>query len=1376
MKTKWLIGLIFFFAPLLLATPIKLTVQPKGTNQVELTLGPIMPDVFYEVLARTNGPDGHWITVAGYIGGSNKTISAACDLGGVQGLTLQTLNNWKFVAGRWDDSQGDELPALYKELILRIDPFSSGDPYGNLMGDGWGNLQKLQNNMDPFSWYPPPAPQANVNFFQGTNDIRHGNAILTWRVLNGPVPDYFLIERANRTLRPITNNPYFQRPPLGARFGAFGTNRPPFDPRFSALGTNRLSPGERFGVFGTNRPPPDARFGAYGTNLPPNFRLTYGRPPGSPREEPLVTGPFEVVARAPGRAGLSEYRYVDPNVDTLFQPAYRIQPHYSPPLHARLHQVDAAEIRKTIISVVAQPTTNGYALTVPHPIPYAWYLLLVRDKNDPQWRASGYFASGTNRDPVDLPVDKKGMMHEGQSPIAMPEVKFLPDVVKPEFTAGWGEDSDGDGLPDVYEVLVTHTDPDNADTGNTGILDGYKEMTGDGWSNLEKFRRRIDPLRPAQPPPTVELKQPTESEIMNAVMPKMDLNCDLQLEVRTNGATNFQPIEQIPWMLSKIMNFRQPNDRKNFDLRISWQFAEPKANQYENNPFGRGEASFQALESLIQKMSVQLAETFKTNLATSPPLSPNDASNKMAAIEHAYRQGEMDKGLAMAEMMMLQDNQSQDFYGKVVDQYGQPVVGADVNVEVNLEMGRGSPQKTQTDAVGLFQFTRLRGRSLSITPEKKGFQIQGHGLGLKGLNGPETSPNNRAVYTMWKLKGPEPMIHDQKRYNFKPDDRIYTIDLLSKKMAEGTNDVGDLLVQIQRPPQIKPREDFEWSFTMTAIGGGVIEVTNDDYLNEAPASGYQPQYKLNLTPANPRWRGWNGEETFYLKSRDGKVYGHFHIRINPFSRDGSSLEIESYVNPAGSRNLEFDPAKQTEYTPKPEAAVPSLVPVGPTVNLKTDLSHTRTGGVQHLPALPDSPSNQTSVVIYKCMTIGGLHGVKGATDGTNGASLFNQPWGIAADKKGSVYVAEWGNSTIRKLTLVLTNWVVSTIAGIAGKEGSNDGTNADARLNHPHGIVADDEGDLYVADTFNNTVRKIKYVGGKWVVTTIAGQVGVFGSVDGTNTGAQFNNPGGITIDRRGDLFVTDVQNNSIRKLTPAGSNWVVTTVAGLGGNIRDGRALRPAYGSSDGTNSDARFFAPFGIAADSHDNLYVADYENSTIRKITRSGTNWVVTTIAGLAEVSGYVDGTNSAARFDHPRALAIDKADNIYVDDPGTDTIRMIKCVGTNYVVQTVVGLPWRWGYADGTNNTPQFDSASGIAVDRTGNIYLADTGNDTVRQIVPPFVPTKHTNSIAIMLVGILALLMGFFALNRIFRQAKCGKTTEPSSPNTERKPEEPDQER
>jgi len=824
------------------------------------------PDIQYEI-QRKQGPT-NWISV-GFVLGSETTNWTPFDFKISGDINTKTA----FRVKSWMDSQGVGIPDWWQ---LKYFGNVGVDPYGNPAGDGWNNLQKFQNGMDPFTWYEPPKPIFDAKFYGDGNNPRKGRAVLSWQCLYGTIPDYFLIERANRTLRPMTNDSQFMRP--------------------SPYGIN----------------------GKFVTNRPPSFRPPPGRP-GWQREDPLITGPFELVARIPGQPGVRDYRYVETNVDTLFQPIYRMQPHYSPPPQVRLAQVNTAAIRKTILPVAARQTTNGYDLTVTHPIAYGSYLLLVRDKNDPQWRASGYFSAGTNRNPVHLHVDAKGMMSDGQSPIAMPTVKFLPDVVKPEFTAGWGKDSDGDGLPDIYEVLVTHTEPDNADTGDTGILDSDKEITGDGWSNLEKFRRRVDPLKTAHPPPTVELKQPTGLEIMQAMTPKTDLGCELQIEVRTNGATNYQPIEQVPWMLSKILNYRQPNDHRDFDMRISWRFAQIQPRQNAGRANWGAPAFYEAVEPLMERINLQLAEAFKANLATNPPLSSNDTSNQMAAIEHAYRQGEIDKGVAMAEMMTLQDNQSQDFYGKVVDQNGQPVAGADVSVEVNLAIGRGSSQKTQTDAAGLFQFTGLRGRSLNITPEKKGFQIEGHGLGLKGMNGPETSPDNRTIYTMWKLKGPEPMMHKEvNSRKIQPDGRVFTVDFVKNEITEGTNAAGDILVQIQRPPQVKPREQYDWSFVMTVIDGGFIEVTNDAYLNEAPESGYQQKYQMNRYATNvvnfSTYPLYRTERTFFLKSRGGQVYGHFHIsELDPDYRGGmAALHLESYINPAGSRNLEFDPARQIQ--------------------------------------------------------------------------------------------------------------------------------------------------------------------------------------------------------------------------------------------------------------------------------------------------------------------------------------------------------------------------------------------------------------------------------------------------------------------------------
>ena len=166
----------------------------------------------------------------------------------------------------------------------------------------------------------------------------------------------------------------------------------------------------------------------------------------------------------------------------------------------------------------------------------------------------------------------------------------------------------------------------------------------------------------------------------------------------------------------------------------------------------------------------------------------------------------------------------------------------------------------------------------------------------------------------------------------------------------------------------------------------------------------------------------------------------------------------------------------------------------------------------------------------------------------------------------------------------------------------------------------DSEGNVYVADSGNHTIREVTPDGTNWVVTTLAGLAGSAGTDDGTGSTARFNYPGGVAVDSAGNLYVADTANHTIREVTPDGTNWVVTTLAGLAGN----------FGSSNGLGSTARFYLPFGVTVDTNGNVYVADTANSTIRKVTPVGTNWVVTTLAGKAGSTGSADGTGSAARF--------------------------------------------------------------------------------------------------------------------------------------------------
>ncbi len=185
---------------------------------------------------------------------------------------------------------------------------------------------------------------------------------------------------------------------------------------------------------------------------------------------------------------------------------------------------------------------------------------------------------------------------------------------------------------------------------------------------------------------------------------------------------------------------------------------------------------------------------------------------------------------------------------------------------------------------------------------------------------------------------------------------------------------------------------------------------------------------------------------------------------------------------------------------------------------------------------------------------------------------------------------------------------------------------------------------LYVADTWNHTIRKITMAG---VVSTLAGVPGSYGCTDGTgiNVGtntARFNCPAAVAVDSGGAVYVADCFNHTIRKVTPAG---VVSTLAGLPG----------VWGSADGSNSAARFYQPAGIAVDSATNVYVLDSGNHTIRKVTPMGTNWVVSTVAGVAGVSGSGDGVAGNAQFNFPVGLAVDGTGSLHVADTGNNTIR-------------------------------------------------------------------------------------------------------------------------
>jgi streptogramin lyase len=313
-----------------------------------------------------------------------------------------------------------------------------------------------------------------------------------------------------------------------------------------------------------------------------------------------------------------------------------------------------------------------------------------------------------------------------------------------------------------------------------------------------------------------------------------------------------------------------------------------------------------------------------------------------------------------------------------------------------------------------------------------------------------------------------------------------------------------------------------------------------------------------------------------------------------------------------------------------------------------------------------SMAAQLSYTSYAFSTAAGMPGFSGYWDAAIGqGSVFHHPASVAADSKGQVYVADTFNGAIRKLTPAGTNWSVTTIA---------------SGFDHPYGLALDKAGSIYVADTTNNAIRKLTPAGTNWGLSTLPGNYASLGVAVDSGTNVYLND--GLSI---------------LLKITPAG---VITTLAGKSG----------VTGTNDGTGATALFNRPWGLAVDGATNVYVADSGNHTVRKVTPQG---VVTTLAGKPGVRGGVDGTNGTSSiplFNNPQGVAVDAATNVYVADYNNHTIRRITPSG---VVTTLGGLLNLPASIDATGIEARFNFPQGLTV-IDGTIYVADSGNNTIRR--------------------------------------------------------------
>jgi sugar lactone lactonase YvrE len=340
-------------------------------------------------------------------------------------------------------------------------------------------------------------------------------------------------------------------------------------------------------------------------------------------------------------------------------------------------------------------------------------------------------------------------------------------------------------------------------------------------------------------------------------------------------------------------------------------------------------------------------------------------------------------------------------------------------------------------------------------------------------------------------------------------------------------------------------------------------------------------------------------------------------------------------------------------------------------------------------------------------------GKRGLADGAGSAVRFDYPEGIAIDTAGNLYVADFSNHRIRKITEgPAGTFTVSTFAG-SGAAGSIKGGYAEgdaltaARFNGPGGRTLDTAGNLYVADFSNHRIRKIDKNG---KVSTFAGS-GATGSANGgyaegdALTAARFEQPCGIIPDAAGNLYVADRDNHRIRKID---KNGKVSTFAGSGAT----GSANGGYAEGDALTA-ARFDWPMWMTLDTAGNLYVADCNNHRIRKIDKNGK---VSTFAGSGATGsangGYAEGDAlTAARFNRPTGITLDAAGNLYVADCNNHRIRKID---KNGKVSTIAG-DGTAGFADGPGTAARFNRPDGITVDAAGNLYIADTSNHRIRKL-------------------------------------------------------------
>jgi sugar lactone lactonase YvrE len=342
----------------------------------------------------------------------------------------------------------------------------------------------------------------------------------------------------------------------------------------------------------------------------------------------------------------------------------------------------------------------------------------------------------------------------------------------------------------------------------------------------------------------------------------------------------------------------------------------------------------------------------------------------------------------------------------------------------------------------------------------------------------------------------------------------------------------------------------------------------------------------------------------------------------------------------------------------------------------------------------DNRVRKVSAGIITTFAGNGTFGYGGDGGPATSAELDDEPNGVALDSSGNFYIADPGSLRIRKVSA----GIITTVAGGGVNHDSlgDGGPATSAELDGPQGLAVDSGGNIYIADTNDNVIRKVS--GG--IITTVAGNGTAGYSGDGdAATGAELNYPWGVALDSDGNIYIADSGNDVIRKV----SGGIITTVAGNG---------KAGYSGDGGPATGAQLGFPTAVAVDSSGDIYIADTWNHRVRKVSGG----IITTVAGDGTPSyGGDGGAATSAQLNQPIGVTVDAGGNLYIGDSWNNRVRKV----SGGIITTIAGNGYNGYNGDGgPAASAELYSPRGVAVDSDGNVYIADLGNSRIRQLVPP----------------------------------------------------------